>query len=60
MECVQKNECPRWDKGNCHFKCPYYMFMHGVSGKGGFWKMRNVPTKYEGFNKDNLPSRQTV
>ena len=32
------------------------MFMHGVSGKGGFWKMRNVPTKYEGFNKDNLPT----
>ena len=56
MECVYRNECPKWgDKDICMKICPYYMYIHGISGKGGFWKMRNVPVKYEGFHKDNLP-----
>lgn len=33
-----------------------YMFMHGESGKGGIWKARNVPEKYEDCRIANLPT----
>jgi DNA replication protein DnaC len=43
--CKLKNHCN--NKDNCSFQCYPFTFLHGVDGKTGLWRTRNIPKKYE-------------
>jgi len=51
--CQLRSTCKTPDR--CSLKCFPYTLMHGVEGKTGLWKARNVPKKYENVGAHNLP-----
>ena len=50
--CKLKNYCKQQ---KCDFRCYPYTILHGVDGKTGLWKTRNVPKKYDNYFLENLP-----
>lgn len=53
--CKLKKLCKRYGSDDCSVYCYPYIFLHGTDGKGGFWKTRNVPSKYSDYFIENLP-----
>ncbi len=50
--CKLKNHCKQQ---KCDFRCYPYTILHGVDGKTGLWKTRNVPKRYDDCFLENLP-----
>ncbi len=46
---------PMCKSQQCSFKCYPFTFLHGIEGKTGLWKTKNVPKRYDHCKKDNLP-----
>ena len=55
MQCIHSRECPNFETDKCNSICPYYIYTHGINGKGGYWGRRNVPKNYENLFVDQLP-----
>lgn len=53
-ECKYSKDCPNSNTEACTSLCPYYIILHGASGKGGYWDRSNVPKKYRNDTADNL------
>lgn len=54
IDCKLKKYC-KAPEGQCGFKCYPFAVLHGVEGKTGLWKTRNVPKKYDNCFLENLP-----
>lgn len=53
--CKFANTCKRCGTDKCCCNCFPFVLLHGSDGKGGIWKARNVPKKYDNCFLDNLP-----
>lgn len=51
--CKLKKHCKQ--NQECDFRCYPCTILHGVDGKTGLWKTRNVPRKYDNCFLENLP-----
>jgi DNA replication protein DnaC len=54
-DCKFNKTCKRYDGEECNNACYSYVFLHGVTGSGGFWGSRNVPKMYSNYFIHNLP-----
>ncbi|SHE65811.1 DNA replication protein DnaC [Seinonella peptonophila] len=45
--------------GKCNKICPFYIYMHGQSGKGGMVGNANIPADYSRMTIKNNPIRET-
>jgi DNA replication protein DnaC len=55
MECILSRDCKRVGTEVCNNFCYPYVVLHGTQGDGGFWKTRNIPSKYSDYLRSNLP-----